>query len=312
MHIARKTVSLILTLFLFSFAAFMAFQIIPGDSVTAMLGTEATPEQIAAMRAELGYDKPLLVQYGRWISGFARGDLGTSLGYRLPVAQIIGDKLPITAALSVLAFLIVIVVSFPLGILYARLLGSPLNSLLVGINQIIMSIPPFFSGIIFTFVFGIGLRLFTPGNFVTFEENPLGFWTYLFFPALAIALPRCAMTIKLLRSSILTEMIKDYVRSGTSRGNTKNRLLYVHVLRNALIPVITFLAMTFSKIVAGSIIIEQIFVIPGIGRLLLVSISNRDYPMVLTIVMIIALVVISMNYLADLLCQIVDPRTRMR
>ena len=144
MHIARKTVSLILTLFLFSFAAFMAFQIIPGDSVTAMLGTEATPEQIAAMRAELGYDKPLLVQYGRWISGFARGDLGTSLGYRLPVAQIIGDKLPITAALSVLAFLIVIVVSFPLGILYARLLGSPLNSLLVGINQIIMSIPPFF------------------------------------------------------------------------------------------------------------------------------------------------------------------------
>lgn len=312
MHIARKTVSLILTLFLFSFAAFMAFQIIPGDSVTAMLGTEATPEQIAAMRAELGYDKPLLVQYGRWISGFARGDLGTSLGYRLPVAQIIGDKLPITAALSVLAFLIVIVVSFPLGILYARLLGSPLNSLLVGINQIIMSIPPFFSGIIFTFVFGIGLRLFTPGNFVTFEENPLGFWTYLFFPALAIALPRCAMTIKLLRSSILTEMIKDYVRSGTSRGNTKNRLLYVHVLRNALIPVITFLAMTFSNIVAGSIIIEQIFVIPGIGRLLLVSISNRDYPMVLTIVMIIALVVISMNYLADLLCQIVDPRTRMR
>lgn len=312
MHIARKTVSLILTLFLFSFAAFMAFQIIPGDSVTAMLGTEATPEQIAAMRAELGYDKPLLVQYGRWISGFARGDLGTSLGYRLPVAQIIGDKLPITAALSVLAFLIVIIVSFPLGILYARLLGSPLNSLLVGINQIIMSIPPFFSGIIFTFVFGIGLRLFTPGNFVTFEENPLGFWTYLFFPALAIALPRCAMTIKLLRSSILTEMIKDYVRSGTSRGNTKNRLLYVHVLRNALIPVITFLAMTFSNIVAGSIIIEQIFVIPGIGRLLLVSISNRDYPMVLTIVMIIALVVISMNYLADLLCQIVDPRTRMR
>ncbi len=312
MHIVRKTVSLILTLFLFSFTAFMAFQIIPGDSVTAMLGTEATPEQIAAMRAELGYDKPLIVQYGRWISGFARGDLGTSLGYKLPVAQIIKDKIPITAALSVLAFAIVIIVSFPLGILYAKLLGTPINSLLVGINQIIMSIPPFFSGIIFTFVFGIGLHFFTPGNFVTREQDVWGFWKYLFFPALAIALPRCAMTIKLLRSSILAEMIRDYVRAGTSRGNTKNRLLYVHVLRNALIPVITFLAMTFSNIVAGSIIIEQIFVIPGIGRLLLVSISNRDYPMVLTIVMIIALIVILMNYLADLLCQIVDPRTRRR
>ena len=312
MHIAKKTISLILTLFLFSFAAFMAFQIIPGDSVTAMLGTEATPEQIAAMRAELGYDKPLLVRYGRWVSGFAKGDLGISLGYRIPVAQIIGDKIPITAALSVMAFALVIIISFPLGILYAKLLGSPLNSLLVGINQIVMAIPPFFSGIVFTSVFGITLRFFTPGNFITHAEDPAGFWKYLFFPALAIALPRCAMTIKLLRSSIITEMTKDYVRSGTSRGNTKNRLLYVHVLRNALIPVITFLAMTFSNIVAGSIIIEQIFVIPGLGRLLLVSISNRDYPMVLTIVMIIALVVISMNYLADLLCQIVDPRTRMR
>ena len=145
MHILQKTVSLILTLFLFSFAAFMAFQIIPGDSVTAMLGTEATPEQIAAMRAELGYDKPLLVQYGRWISGFARGDLGTSLGYRMPVADILRDKIPITMALSVLAFLLVVIISFPLGVLYAKLLGTPLNSLLVGINQIVMSIPPFFS-----------------------------------------------------------------------------------------------------------------------------------------------------------------------
>ncbi len=311
MNFLRKTVSLILTLFLFSFAAFMAFQIIPGDSVIAMLGTEATPEQIAAMRAELGYDKPLLVRYGNWVSGFTRGDLGTSLGYHLPVADILKDKIPVTAALSVLAFLLVVIISFPLGILFAKLLNSPLNSLLVGLNQIVMSIPPFFSGIIFTSVFGLSLKLFKPGNFVSYEQSPWEFWKYLFFPALAIALPRSAQTIKLLRASILTETTKDYVRSGTSRGNTKNRLLYVHVLRNALIPVITFLAMTFSNIVAGSIIIEQIFVIPGIGRLLLLSISNRDFPMVLTIVMIIALIVILMNYLADMLCQIVDPRTRL-
>ena len=311
MNFLRKTVSLILTLFLFSFAAFMAFQIIPGDSVIAMLGTEATPEQIESMRAELGYDKPLLVRYGNWISGFIRGDLGTSLGYRLPVADILRDKIPVTAALSVLAFALVIIISFPLGILYAKLLSSLFNSLLVGLNQIVMSVPPFFSGIIFTSVFGLSLKLFKPGNFIPYEQSPWEFWKYLFFPALAIALPRSAQTIKLLRTSILTETAKDYVRSGTSRGNTKNRLLYVHVLRNALIPVITFLAMTFSNIVAGSIIIEQIFVIPGIGRLLLLSISNRDFPMVLTIVMIIALVVILMNYLADMLCQIVDPRTRL-
>ena len=149
MHIIRKTVSLILTLFLFSFAAFMAFQIIPGDSVVSMLGTEATPEQIEQMREELGYNKPLLVRYWEWISGFVHGDFGMSLSYHLPVAEILKDKIPVTLALSVFAFVLVILISFPLGILYSRLLGSPLNSLVVSLNQIVMSIPPFFIGIIF-------------------------------------------------------------------------------------------------------------------------------------------------------------------
>ena len=310
MVLIKKTLSLILTLLLFSFAAFMAFQVIPGDSVTAMLGTEATQEQIDAMREQLGLDQPILTRYKNWITGFIRGDLGTSYGYKMPVAQILKEKIPVTMALSVLAFAITLLVSFPLGILYAKYVGTPANTFFVMLNQVVMSIPPFFSGILFSTIFGVIFKFFTPGNFVSYNQDPWGFWRYLLFPALAIAMPKTAMTIRMLRSSILTEMNKDYVRTAYSRGNTKVRTLNVHVLSNALIPVITFLAMTFSGIVAGSIIIEQIFVIPGIGRLLLVSISSRDYPMVLAIVMLIAAIVILMNYFSDVLCKFIDPRTR--
>ena len=225
--------------------------------------------------------------------------------------EILREKIPITLTLSAISFLMVLVISFPLGILLALHAGGLGDTFAAVINQITMSIPPFFIGILFSFFFGLILKCFVPGQFVSFTDNPLKFWQYLFFPALAIALPKSAMTIKLLRSSILSEMDKDYVRSAYSRGNRKNRALRVHVLRNAMIPVITFLAMTFSGIVAGSIIIEQVFVIPGIGRLLLVSISNRDFPVVQAIVLLIAFVVILMNYLADLLCQLIDPRTRM-
>ena len=311
MILIKKAVSLLLTLLLVSFTVFMAFQIIPGDSVIASLGTEATPQQIAAMREELGLNKPLLSRYGEWFAGFITGNLGTSYSYHLPVSEIISDKLPVTLILSGLAFVLMLIISFPLGVILGQHAGSIPDAITTFLNQIIMSVPPFFIGILFSSIFGLSMRLFIPGKFVPLSENPAAFWRYLFFPALAIALPKSAMTIKLLRSTILNETYKDYVRTAYSRGNRQQRAMRVHVLRNALIPVITFLMMTFSSIVAGSIIIEQIFVIPGIGRLLLVSISGRDFPVVQTVVMIIAFIVIIMNYLADLLCQVIDPRTRM-
>lgn len=311
MHLLKKTISLLLTLFCFSLAAFLAFQIVPGDSVTKILGTEATEAQTEAMKAEMGLDQPVMVRYRNWLFGLLRGDMGVSYNYKLPVYQIIRDKIPVTAALSLMAFALVLLISFPVGILSARFSWSIMDTAGVLITQVVMSIPPFFIGIIFSTVFGLMFRFFTPGRFIPFQQDPEAFWKYLFFPALAIALPRSAMTIKLLRNSIFNEHFEDYVRTAYSRGNDRERTLRVHVLRNALLPVITFLAMTFSDIVAGSIIIEQLFVIPGIGRLLLVSVSNRDFPVVLATVMIIALVVIVMNYLADLACQLIDPRTRM-
>ena len=176
------------------------------------------------------------------------------------------------------------------------------------INQIIMAVPPFFSGILITFIFGMVFKLFTPGGFVSYTDNFAGFVGYLIFPSIAVALPKIAMTVKMLRGSVIDEAKKDYTRTAYSRGNNTNGVLYRHVLKNALIPVITFLGMLLADMVAGSIVIEQVFGIPGISRILLTSISNRDYPVVEAIIMGIAMIVIVTNLLVDIIYRIVDPR----
>ena len=312
MHYVLKKIALLLaTLLVISLVVFLAFQIIPGDPVTQMLGTEYTETRAEALRHELGLDQPVIVRYFKWLAGFVTGDLGISYSYSMPVSDLLSGKIAVTAWLSVLAFLLVIVISIPLGLALARFEGGVLDRIMTVVNQITMSIPPFFIGILFTLLFGFLLRLFTPGNFVSYHDNVGGFFGFIFFPALAIALPKSAMTVKLLRRSIVGELDEDYVRTAYSRGNSRAMVLQYHVLRNAIIPVVTFLAMTLADIVAGSIIIEQVFTIPGIGRLLLLSISTRDYPVVQSIVVMIAFVVVFMNFLADIAYQYIDPRIRL-
>ena len=311
-YIAKKAVTMLVTLLIISALAFLAFEVIPGDPTTKMLGTEWTAERAAALRAELGLDAPLPLRYIRWLGGFFGGDLGVSYSYGVPVRELLHGKLGVTAALSLLAFAMVVLISIPLGLRLAEKAGKTLDRIVTVVGQIMMAIPPFFIGIIFTSVFGLALRLFIAGSFVSIKDSFWGFWWYLFFPALAIALPKAAMTLKLLRSSILSELDEDYVRTAYSRGNSRKSALRRHVLRNSLMPVITFLAVTLADIVAGSIIIEQVFLIPGLGRLLLLSISNRDFPVVLAIVMIIAALVIFVNFLADVVYQRIDPRIRLR
>ena len=321
-YILRRVGVLVVTLFIISALTFFAFQLIPSDPVTRMLGTEATPELVAAMQAEMGLDRPIPVRFFRWLSGFVTGDFGISYSYSISVTELLGDKVVTTAALSAMAFLLVCIISIPLGLLMARysdiqgkgatatfrrVIMTAVNALI----QTIMAIPPFFTGIILTFIFGLVLRLFTPGGFVSYTDDAGAFFLYMIFPALAIALPRSAMVIKLLRGSILREADSDYVRTAFSRGGGRWYVLIKHISRNAMIPVVTFLAMTLSDIVVGSIIIEQVFAVPGMGRLLLLSIANRDYPVVQTIVVIIASVVVVVNFLADLVYQYIDPRIRL-
>ncbi len=310
-YILRKTGVLLATLLLVSALAFLAFQIIPGDPTTMLLGTEYTPERAAALRQELGLDRSVFVRYFEWLSGFVRGDMGSSYSYAMPVREVLRGKIAVTAALSGLSWLMVLSVSIPLGVALARYKNKPFGRIGVSLNQIFMSVPSFFLGILFTLFFGLLLRWFVPGRFVPFSAGFGRALAYLICPALAISIPKIAKVTKLLRSAILSEMKQDYVLTAYSHGNSRWMVIRNHVLRNALLPVVTYLAMTLADIVASSIIVEQVFVIPGLGRLLIAGISTRDYPVALCIVVLIASVIVVMNYLADILTQLIDPRVRL-
>ncbi len=307
-YAGRKLLTMILTLFAVTLFVFLAFHVISGDPATSILGTEATPAKAAALRQEMGLNDPVLVQYGRWAFNFLRGDMGTSYSYRLPVSSMVADKIPVTLTLTVLAFFLMVLISIPLGIYTAKHAGGVIDRVIYIINQVIMAFPPFFSGILITYLFGRIFRLFTPGGYISYEKDFGGFVGYLFFPALAIALPKAAMAVKLLRSSVIGEAKLDYVRTAYSRGNRTRQVLYRHILKNALIPVVTFLGMALADMIAGSIIIEQVFSIPGLGRILLTSISNRDYPVVMAVIVCIALLVLVVNMVVDLVYGWIDPR----
>lgn len=307
-YFAKKLLVMIVTLIAVSFLVFLAFEIIPGDVAVSQLGTEATPERVAALRHELGLDRPFLVRYGDWILSYIKGDFGTSYSYHIPVSSMIAQKIPITLAMSLIAFVITIAISLPLGVEMAKRVGSKVDKCVYTANQVVMSVPEFFLGIIITYVFGLVLHWFKPGGYVSYTVSFGRFIGYLIFPSIAIAFPKIAMTVKLLRSSIITESKKDYVRTAYSRGNSTTQVLYKHVLRNAMIPVVTFLGMVFTNMIAGSIVVEQVFNIPGLGRILLTSISNRDYPVTQAIILLIAALVIVVNFIVDIIYHILDPR----
>ncbi len=309
-YTAKKIGTLLLTLVLVSLFVFFAFSLLSGDAAERMLGTEATPERLAALRAELGLDKPMLARYVDWLVALVGGDMGVSYQYRLPVARLIAERLRPTLTLTLFAFALIVLVSIPVGVVTAKYAGGWLDRIVTVLGQLLMSVPPFFTGILFTYVFGLLLRLFVPGAFPAWADGAGAYLGYLFFPALAIALPRIAMTVRLLRGCILEEAQRDYVRTSMARGRSRGDILYRHVLKNTLVPLVTFLAMTVAELVAGSVIIEQVFSIPGLGRLLISAISNRDAPVVQAVVTLVAFWVVVCNLAGDLLGRRIDPRLR--
>lgn len=307
-YLGKKLVTMLFTLIIVSFLAFLAFSVIPGDPAVSMLGTSATPEKVEALREEMGLNRPLLVRYVSWAADFIRGDMGTSYSYHMPVWDMIGGKIPITLTLTGMAFGMMVLIAVPLGIYTAKHAGSRTDRLIYMGNQLIMAVPPFFAGMIMTYLFGMILKWFTPGGFISYENNMGAFLAYMVFPALALAIPKSAMAAKMLRSSILEQTGMDYVRTAYSRGNSTGGVLWHHILKNACIPVVTFLGMALADMIAGSIIIEQVFGIPGLGRILLTSISNRDYPVVQAIIVSVALLVNIINFGVDMLYRVLDPR----
>lgn len=310
-YFIKKIITLIITLLFISILTFAAFSVIPGDASLTKLGTDATPEQLEAMREEMGLNKPLPQRYASWLSEAVRGDFGNSYQYNgVSVSSLLSQRLPVTALLAVISFVMILVLSVPLGIISAKHSGKWLDTFINQITQITMAIPAFFLGILLTYIFGILLKWFQPGKFIAPSENFGESVKYLIFPAIAIALPKIAMVVKFLRNSVLSEVKKDYVRTAYSKGSDENRVLYRHVLKNALIPVITFVALIVAEILAGSIIVEQVFSVPGMGRLLISAIANRDYPVVQAVVTYITAIVVVINFVVDMLYQLVDPRVK--
>ena len=229
----------------------------------------------------------------------------------MPVSTLLKEKLVINFFLSFLALFFVVIISFPLGIYVAKHTGGLSDKLISPLNQTAMSIPSFVLGLLITFVFGIVLRWFKPGGYISFKTNFGGFLYFLIFPALALAIPKIAMCIRLLKGNILEEATKDYALTAYARGNNTTGLLYRHVLKNAIMPTITFIGMVAADMICSGIVIEQVFSIPGLGQMLISSISTRDFPVVEAEVMMIAMFIMLISFMTDIIHAVIDPRVRI-
>ncbi len=310
-YFIRKLAILLLTLFLVSLAVFLAFHVIPGDSAMLILGTEASEESLAALRHQMGTDRSLFAQYVSWLAGIFRGDFGVSLKYSRSVADLLRSRILLTSLLGLMSFILVFVLGIPLGLLSGRARNPVARAAAGAFSVIGISLPGFFLSLLLIWVFGLWLRLFTPGSYVSPDEDAGAFFRFMIFPALAVALPQVAVLSKYLAAAVREESSAAYVKAARSRGCSSFRVLTRHIFKNAVVAVVPLLGMIAGSIFSGSIIVEQVFGISGVGRLLISAVSYRDFPLAQTIVLYIAALVVVVNFLVDLVVQWLDPRIRL-
>ena len=310
--VVRRLGAGLITLFLVSVFCFLSFNAISGDPASRILGINATAEQISVLREEMGLNRPLPVRYLEWLGNVLSGNSGNSVRFQGEgISSLIRERLPVSFFLALLSLGLILLISVPVSLLSVRREGGLIDRAVTVCTAIGVSIPGFFLGILFIWIFGIGLHLFRPGMYVDYRADFGGFIGYLFFPALAIAVPNAAIMVKFLRSSLFKEKQSDYFRTARGKGASPSVALRRHALRNALIPSITVLGMIAAEIFSGSIIIEQVFSIPGLGRLLIAAINSRDHQLTQTLVVYIAFIVIFINTLVDIVIQVIDPRIRL-
>ncbi len=310
-YVLRRLLSLIVSCFLISVLVFLVMHVIPGDPAQIMLGTEADPATLSALRTQLGLDRPLFVQYWAWASGILTGQLGQSLRYHVPISDLIASRLAVTVPLAILAMLIAVVVGLPAGLYAATHRNGPGDYGVIAVSQAGLSIPSFWLGILLMLVFSITLRWLPAGGFVPWNESIVGALRSLLLPAAALGLIRGAVVARLSRSSLLDVLGRDFVRTARGKGVSERGVIWKHALRNALIPIITVIGMQFAALLAGAIIIENVFYLPGLGRLAFQAIGQRDLPVVQNIVVLVAILVVGMNLIVDLAYAMLDPRIRL-
>jgi peptide/nickel transport system permease protein len=309
-YLARRAIAFAITLLLVSFVTFVVVYVIPGDPAEIILGTEGNPEALAALRARLGLDRPLLLQYLDWLKQALSGNLGVSIQYDVPVGQLIASRLPVTFPLAGLAISLTIFAGIPLGILAASRHRRPGDVGMMLFSQLGMAIPSFWAGLLLMLLFSVYLGWFPAGGFTSWAETPAGALRSLVLPAIALGLVQTAVLTRTTRSALLEVLREDYVQTARSKGLSDRLVLYKHALKNSFITIVTLLGLQIGHLLAGSIIIENVFYLPGLGRLVLGAIGARDLPVVQGVVLFMATVIVIVNFAVDLLYGWLDPRIR--
>ena len=310
-YLFRRLGSLLATLLVASLVIFLLIEVVPGDPASYMLGMNAQPDTIAALRSELGLDQSKAARYLSWVSGMLQGDFGQSYTYRSPVVDMVIDRLWISLPLAVYALLLSIVIAFPAGIWAANRRGSMADSTIMGFTQLGIAVPNFWFALLLVLFFAVKLGWFSAGGFAGWES---GIWAgikSLTLPAIALALPQASILTRVMRSALLDVLGEDFMRTARAKGLSERQALLKHALRNALIPVLTIIGLQFSFLIAGAIIIENVFFLPGLGRLIFQSIAQRDLIVVESVVMLLVFAVVLVTFLVDLAYAWVDPRLRL-
>ncbi len=308
--ILKRLLQALPVLFLSSIIVFLIIRVVPGDPARVVLGLDASAEEVAAMRNELGLDQPLPIQYIRWLGRVAVGDFGNSLVNKFPVGELILDKLPATIELAAVSFLLSLAVSLPLGILAAMRAGSWVDYLLSVIAALYLGTPNFWVGILYILLFSVTLGVLPPSGRVPFMDDPLGALSHLVLPALTLALPAAMVQLRFIRATMLEVLGQDYVRTARAKGLRERVVLLRHSLRNTLIPIVTVLGIQFGNLLGGAVIVESLFAWPGVGRMLVDSVSNRDYAITQAGLLYLVGLFILVNLVVDILYGLIDPRTR--
>jgi peptide/nickel transport system permease protein len=311
-YLAGRLASVVLSLLAASIIIFLIMEVLPGDPAQFILGMNARPDTLAALRTQLGLDAPPLLRYFNWVTGMLRGDFGLSYTYRVPVSDLIRQRIGVSLPLAAISLTLTLLIAIPAGILAAAKRNSGTDFSVMGLTQIGVAVPNFWFAIILVYVFAVILHWFSAGGFPGWDK---GFWVgmrSLTLPAIALALPQAAILTRVMRSALLDTLEEDYIRTARAHGLSRGAALWRHALRNALIPVLTIIGLQFAFLLAGAIIIENVFFLPGLGRLVFQGITQRDLIVVKSVVMLLVFAVILVNFVVDLSYLLVDPRLRRR
>jgi peptide/nickel transport system permease protein len=310
LFILRRLAGFAVTLFVAAAVIFFLLDLLPGDPARFILGINASAEAVANLRAQMGLDAPAFTRFFGWVGGMLTGDFGMSFTQRAPVAALIGDRLWVSLPLALMAMVLSVAVGLPLGIAAARRRGSIVDTGLMVLAQLGIAVPNFWFGMLLALLFAVLLRWLPPGGFTPWQEDPVAAFTSLILPSLALALPQAAILARVMRTALVEVTGQDFIRTARAKGMTMGEAVWRHGVRNALLPVVTILGLQFAYLVAGVIIVENVFYLPGLGRLIFTAISERDLILVRGITIVLVIGVTLTMLITDLVYALVDPRLR--